>query len=230
MVEDSFVFSDRGWIFPPLVATMLLVLQTGLFVVSQGSPLVILLGPLSYIIFSHTVPIEFRKSIKYNVWPMVAYVQLWLAYSTFMGASLTWNSYITRILSIAVCGAVSVSYVGEWMTQRKKPSFLIMMVIFMINILFPSKEIFIENMFYRFIIIRVSLYCLTHFIVTAWQRSGPIMSNEVVSSPVFYDCLRNFQTVWILFGWNVTSLLGIVTFVVMSKRVNDVVRRADHRI
>jgi hypothetical protein len=230
MVEDSFAFSDRGWIFPPLVATILLVIQSALFVVTEGSPLVLLLGPLSYVVFSHIVPLEFRKSIKYDVWPMVSYVQFWLAYSTFMGETLTWNSYLTRFLSIAVCGAVSVSYVGEWMSHRKKPSFLIMMLIFMINIFFPSKEIFIENMFYRFIIIRVCLYCSTHFIVTAWQRSGPIMSNEVSSSPVFYDCLRNFQTLWILFGWNVTSMLGIVTFIVMSKRVNDVVRRSDHRI
>lgn len=229
MGEDTFAFTDRGWIFPPIVAVVALCIQTFIFVATNGSPYIILAGIIAYIMFTHMVPLEFRKSMKYDIWPMVGTVQFWLAYGTFMGEYLTWNSYIPKLLSICVCSIVSVSYVIEWMTNRKKPSMLIMMVVFIVNITFPSKEIFIEHMFVRFLLIRVFLYCGTHFFVTAWQRSGPIMTNEVNSSPVFYECLRNFQTMWILFGWNVTSLLGIVTFVVMAKRVENIVRISDHR-
>lgn len=230
MGEDTFVFSDRGWVFPPIVATLALFVQTSLFLATGGSSLVILLGILSYLVFTHMVPLEFRKSMKYDIWPMVGCVQFWLAYSTFMGETLTWNSYLTKILSIFVCAAVSVSYATDTMTTRKKASMLIMLAVFFVNLLFPSKEIFVENMFVRFMLIRVVLYCGTHFVVTAWQRSGPIMSNEVNAAPVFYECLRNFQTLWILFGWNLTSgFLSVAAFIIMAKRVDNVVRRPDHR-
>lgn len=201
--------TDFNWLIAPGVMTMVLIFQVFLYRILNDNMLVNMPFWCFFLWIWYTRPNVTEEEVVHSVdyVTMSLFVQIWIVYGVAMQSIPVFSVYLVRLFGIFMMCAVGYSFddLTVFRTSMKKNIFIATILTFMILLRSPDAAAHTSSPFVM--LWRVMFYCASFILSDVYRKMGitvHIYSNRLAEA----SKIRDFQTLWILFCWQYSAMVG----------------------